>query len=242
MIMNLTGSQQIFTYDKKAERKSGAMTMLIFSACLYVTTMILAIADLVLFLGTYLLSDMASVSIADGAVMDQSEIFVFFIGVTFVFGIILMVIFGIPALCQLLYAYALLPDGRLIKMKWKFRRVRHAQASILARKIAEHTEISRDSARDAIRGLYAFLDGLDTMHNPLAIAAHLDGSAINKNIISMPLDNVAVLKKTKKKLVIMADTLIKNKPKRKKIAIYCIYYDMDTLCRLCEGGRSVVDL
>lgn len=233
---------QIFTFDKETEQKTGALTMLIFSASVYISPLIFGLADIGVSLGTYLLSYYAKVPIAGGALSDQMYGMGAVVSTTFATALVLMILYGIPALRQLLYAYALLEDGRLIKMKWKFRRVYSMKARAIAKGVSKHVNFDKGTARQTINGIYSFLDGLDMMHNPSVIAGHLDGSAVNKNIISMPLDNVTVLKKTKKKLVIMADTVVKNKPKRKKVTIYWMYYDMDTLCRLCEGGRSIVNL
>lgn len=68
------------------------------------------------------------------------------------------------------------------------------------------------------------------------IAGYLDGSAVIRNITCFPLDNIEVLKKTNKKRVIMADTVVKNKPKRTKMKIYRMYRDKDTLCQLWESA------
>lgn len=241
-MINAHGKGQIFTFDKETERKAGTLTMSIFSVCLFVSSIIImGIAGIGLDLGGYLLSEMTSISIASGAIAEQMKIISACTTTALSIGYVLVLTYGVSALGQLLFAYALLPDGRLIKLKWKFRKVHVGKAHAVARGISKHIPTDRAVARQAVSGIYAFRDGLDMMHNPLVIASHLDGSTVNGNIICLPLDNVMLLKKTKKKLVIMADTLVKNKPKRKKFKIYWMYYDMDALCRLCERGCSVVN-
>lgn len=238
-----TGSRlRVFTFDKETEKKAGTLTVSIFTMCLAVTPMIyLAIVGIGLSLGGYLLSGMASISIADGAINDQLNIVNTCVSFIMCAAIILVIIYGVPALRHLLYAYAMLEDGRMIKLKWRLRRIRSMYASAIGRRVAKATKTSRSSTIEAINGIYAFFEGVDMMRNPSVIMSHLDGSVVNKYIISMPLDNITVLKKTKKKLVIMADTLVKDKPKRKKLAIYWMYCDMDVLCQLCERGGSIVN-
>lgn len=238
--MDTGGQQHIFTFDKKTEKKTGALTPFIFSVCLYLSTFLIALSALGLSVGTYLLSEMASIPIADGAVSDQSSVIFSLAGTTFVVGFLLILTFGLSAIKQLLLAYAL-EDGRLIRMKWKFRRVNPRLGSAMAGEIAQHLNVDRSTARQAISGIYAIIDGFRVIHNPMVLAGHLDGSAANPNIINMPLENITVLRKTKKKLVIMADAWVKNQMKRKKLTIYCMYHDMDILCSLCEGGSFVVD-
>lgn len=242
MIMNTVSPLQLFTFDKETEKKTGVLTMPIFSACLLLFPMILmAIAGIGLDLGGYLLSEMTSISISDGAIAEQMKIIYVCVKITFCFGLVLVYTYGVSALRHLLFAYAFLPDGHLIKLKWKFTRGHSMPGRGIAREIARHTTIDRATAHQAVGGIYAFFEGIQIMHSPLVIVKHLEGSVVSENIISIPLDNVTVLKKTKKNLVIMADMLVKNKPKRKKLKIYWMYYDMGALCNLCERGGSFVN-
>lgn len=240
--MNTGSRLRTFTFDKETEKKAGTLTMSILSMCLAVTPMIyLAIVGIGLSLGGSLLSGMESISIANGAIDDQLNIVQTCVWVIMCAAIILVIIYGVPALRHLLCAYAMLEDGRLIKMKWRLRRIRSMYAGAIGRRVAKETKLNRSSAIEAVNGIYAFFEGIDMIHNPSVIISHLNGSEVNEYIISIPLDNITVLKKTNKKLVIMADTLVKDKPKRKKFEIYWMYCDMDVLCQLCERGGSIVN-
>lgn len=241
--MRNPGNQlRVFTFDKETEKSTGVLTMAIFTLCLALSPLIfVSIADVGLTLVGYLIGEMTSIPISDGAIQDQLEIVHVWLVLTTCAAVVLVPSYGAAGLRQLLYAYALSEDGQLIKMKWKLRRLHTVQASVFARGFSKASHTNRSTTRQALNGIYAYFDGLDMMHNPVVVANHLSGAAVNAQIISIPLDNVTLVKRTRKKLVILADIAVKDQLKRKKMTIYWMYNNMDTLCQICERGSPVVN-
>lgn len=239
--MNNQTITKIFTYDKLTERKSGALTMMIFSFALLLSPLIfMSIVGIGLSLGSSLFAP--HLPIADGYVTSQLTLLGWADLCIFIVAFPLFFTYTATGLNQLLCCYVIM-DGKFIRLKWSARRdrIRSTSLHLTAGSIAKVTNKNRGDLYQTARGILAYLEGIDMMSKPEIAAEHLSGVGEKYPITLIEFDNIVFVKSSKKKLVFLADITKKDKVKRKKFTIYTMYCDMSQLENLCRGGVLLVD-
>lgn len=228
----------IYTYDKETERKTGAFTMFIFAICLLLLPLFIMVFD---GLGVSLAANFlknADVPVYAGLETESMGAVITFVIVTFVISGPIIFAYPIAALKQLLVCYVELENGDLVKLRWQPKPSQYRKSYIFSNKISEvlgHEGLfEKWRTFDTVTRMYGARDAIKQIQNPQLIADYVEGRFEGYQIEDCLLGNIQLIKQTKKKIVIIADVMVKGKLKRKKQKIYCIYRNMDRLTSICE--------
>lgn len=228
-------SSRIFTYSEEAEKNSGALTMRTLSYCLGAAAPIflsINMAGTSLFL--HFAKNTSHVYASDIWMKDTIPVTAVLVFIFFV----LFIPYESAGLSQLLSAYAVMDGNRLVKLRFRGgSRVYHAVNHSLgmARAAGATAEFTRAGSRHIVAGAARGALGVRLMKNYDFVSQAVEHCDENR-LMFIPLKNIELLSDKKKYIQIEADMELKGKMRRKKIKIYKIYHDMDTLVSVCKGG------
>lgn len=210
----------IYTYDKATERKTGAFTMFVFAICLLLSPLFIMVFDgLGVSLVAHFLKN-ADVPVYAGLETESMGAMITFMIVTLVISSPIIFAYPIAALKQLLVCYVELENGDLVKLRWQPKPSQYMKSYILSNKISDVLGQERLFEKwrtfDTVTRMFGTRDAIKRIQNPQLISDYVEGRFEGYQIEDYLLGNIQLIKQTKKKIVIMADVVVKGKLKRKK--------------------------
>lgn len=234
---------KFFTFSKSVEKKTGALTGVIFSFCIGIGALIIEIIS-----GAFLtlrmdimpsLNQLSSLYYTSHWLTIQGNISI----ILMLAYAIIFVPYGVAAMFQLTCSYTYLEGGTLLRLKWRRGNIYHnVRRCLTAMDLSG--KLPDGFSSNYKRTIAEFADvsyGIFKIQNEEYIKKLFTGETFARNIECIALENIEFIKQTKKKIIILADIEIKNKIKRKKLKIYNMFNDMDILTNICKGGVQNVN-
>lgn len=234
-------SIQIFTFDKETERRTGALTKMIFAVCFSAFPILIGIFGMLgASLLPSLLSDLDSFMFYDPYLIILVSIVSYLMIGVLTLSFIIMLFWSVPAIYQLLRCYCLLEDGRFVMLEWRPVQ-RHGSGSFIAISTMKtyFPNMNSTTTRRGIRAAFGLRYGIRRIQNRQWVQSFLSGEVQESLITGYIINNIKIVKESRSQLVIQADVHDGERVKRRKLRIYRMYHQMETIRSICErGGRS----
>lgn len=152
---------------------------------------------------------------------------------------IFMFFWGVPAIYQLLRCYCILEDGRFAMLRWRpVQRYGSGSVIVISTMKTYLPNMNSPTTRRGVREEFGLIYGIRKIQNrqwaQSFLSAELQESLVSRYIIN----NIKIVKESRSQLVIQADVHDGDGVKRRKLRIYRMYHQMETIRSICEkGGR-----
>lgn len=229
---------QICTFDKEMERRTGALTKMIFAGCFFAFPVLAGIFGMLgASLLPSLLSDMfLNVFYEPYLSLLVSIVSCFMTGMA-VLSFIFMFLWIVPAIYQLLRCYCILEDGNLVMLEWRPGRRRGAGAFIVISTMKVYfPNMDSSTMRRGLRASLGLIYGIKRIQDRQWVRSCLSGEIKESQVTGYIISNIRIVKENRSQLVIMADVNDGEQVKRRKLKIYRMYHQMEKISSVCERG------